>query len=532
MFTKKTVESFGDEVRSAFFRKEGWEDREEPVRTAEYHSSSSGGYRIVDLRGKIPGSPKANQGTQKKTDGVVIHYNGPATGVPDGRVSPFNVYYNDARYHMSIDWGGGARANGIQYHYGVWEDTVYILRNPDSILWHCGCWPHNASAYAINVPIGVGERATQKTIETLAAFVRDLVGAGGKVWGHRELSPTACPGSLMEQFVYPYRSGALQAPGDGWEPAKYTFISGSVKWGEPRCELLVEEINSRSGERLAAWTGRPVRAKYASQLAYESYPVGKRVVVAVGRQAKRKLSPNAKAVLGKYPRSESDIWDGRTDKRLRDCIAEIERREGLEGVLSAYEERFGPLRTSPRKKKPQDDIAAAIDGYFAANYGQFGPYVPLGSILVEEAERANLHVTSACTLVEQESGGRNIFGADWGVIGADRVPFARLPVTRSRLERLLAHIRQGGTSNGVGVTQLTYPPFIYRAERYGGAHLVRYQMRVGFEILAELYGKYPYLEAIAAYNAGEANRRSVISTYARAFAAKHEAWRKRLERYL
>lgn len=45
-------------------------------------------YKTVDLRGKIPGNPIANQGTQKKTGGGILHYNGDPngyTGVEIGR---------------------------------------------------------------------------------------------------------------------------------------------------------------------------------------------------------------------------------------------------------------------------------------------------------------------------------------------------------------------------------------------------------------------------------------------------------------
>ncbi len=121
-----------------------------------------------------------------------------------------------------------------------------------------------------------------------------------------------------------------------------------------------------------------------------------------------------------------------------------------------------------------------------------------------------------------------MFGADWGTRHADTVPFAHLPVTKARVANLVAHIRNGGVSNGVGLTQITWRDFIYDAEKRGGAHLPKNQCAVGFELLARYYGRYPYLEAIGAYNAGEANRRSVIGTYSAQFAAKHEAWRARL----
>lgn len=175
--------------------------------------AEAAGFRIVDLRQRLPGSPQPNQGSQNKTDGTVIHYNGPPTGVPSGRLSPIRLYHNDARYHMSVDWGGGARANGIQYHWGVWKERAFKLRNGRGILWHCGAWPWNGSATALNFPIGQGERAGRETLKTAAAFVLHNNRKQGRsrraVRGHKQLSSTLCPGNLMGDFVRPLRKGRL-----------------------------------------------------------------------------------------------------------------------------------------------------------------------------------------------------------------------------------------------------------------------------------------------------------------------------------
>jgi len=50
------------------------------------------------------------------------------------------------------------------------------------------------------------------------------------------------------------------------------------------------------------------------------------------------------------------------------------------------------------------------------------------------AGAAGLVIGIACTMVDKESDGRNIFRADFGTIGVDEVPFARLPVTRARVQ--------------------------------------------------------------------------------------------------
>ena len=84
---------------------------------------------------------------------------------------------------------------------------------------------------------------------------------------------------------------------------------------------------------------------------------------------------------------------------------------------------------------------------------------------VDRARAAGLGIGIACTMVDKESDGRNIFGADFGTIGVDEVPFARLPVTRARVQALLNHINAGGLSNGVGLTQLTSPHSFGRLRR-------------------------------------------------------------------
>lgn len=92
-------------------------------------------YKIVDLRKKLPGSPVASQGAKVKNRGVVIHYNGDpdgTTGVVSGGKTPEQVYIADAHYHINKNWNTAADpayTNGIQYHFGIWGDTVYILRN-------------------------------------------------------------------------------------------------------------------------------------------------------------------------------------------------------------------------------------------------------------------------------------------------------------------------------------------------------------------------------------------------------------------
>ena len=139
-----------------------------------------------------------------------------------------------------------------------------------------------------------------------------------------------------------------------------------------------------------------------------------------------------------------------------------------------------------------------------------------------------LWVSTGCALVEQESFGKNIFGADWGTIGARRVPYAHLRVTPRRVRRLLAAINDGKPSNGVGVTQLTYPPLIREAEALGGAHVVRNQLIVGFNLLNNYLKTYDVLNAFEAYNDGNGRSNDPDNPYDLQLYQKARAWSRRL----
>lgn len=170
--------------------------------------------------------------------------------------------------------------------------------------------------------------------------------------------------------------------------------------------------------------------------------------------------------------------------------------------------------------------AEIIDGYFTRkNYFPWVVYRPIGNLLVSECRKmgeGGLWVSTAAALVEQESGGKNIFGCDTGGL------FCQHDVTPIRVARLIHHIQNGGASNGVGLTQLTYPPFIYEAEKLGGADLPKYQMRVGFKILNDLLAAYPYYNALEAYNTGNGRWNDPNNPYDQQFAEKHVRWKERL----
>lgn len=141
--------------------------------------------------------------------------------------------------------------------------------------------------------------------------------------------------------------------------------------------------------------------------------------------------------------------------------------------------------------------------------------------IADEASRAGIPYAVAFAAVEQESGFRNVFGHDHGGLHPG------LPVTSGRVLELLSHVSRGGESNGVGLTQLTFPPFIRQAQSLpGGAAKPRNQLRVGFAILADLHRRHgSWHDAFRAYNGtGEAAER-----YARVMDARVAKWKHNLK---
>lgn len=138
-------------------------------------------------------------------------------------------------------------------------------------------------------------------------------------------------------------------------------------------------------------------------------------------------------------------------------------------------------------------------------------------VCIDEAKAADIRVATLLAMLEMETGipQRNIFGCDHGPGKA----FCHQEVTKARVEALL----KSGLSNGVGWTQLTYRPFVEQAQRAGGAHIPRYQVRVGAKILRELFERYRSIPTMyARYNGSGA----AAEAYGRKAAGLREKWLK------
>lgn len=108
-------------------------------------------------------------------------------------------------------------------------------------------------------------------------------------------------------------------------------------------------------------------------------------------------------------------------------------------------------------------------------------------------------VSLGIAIQEQESNGRNIFGAD------ENAPFTHKPVTKARVLQLVEHVRGGGKSNGVGPMQLTFLPFIEEANRDGGAWVPAVNISTGLGIIADHVKQHGVRKGLATYNGGSPN---------------------------
>jgi hypothetical protein len=148
----------------------------------------------------------------------------------------------------------------------------------------------------------------------------------------------------------------------------------------------------------------------------------------------------------------------------------------------------------------------------------FGANYSLRIIL--EARRAGIPISLGFALIEQESNFSNVFGHDPGNhSGAGRV-------TKSKYEAYRA--RRGPTGRGgmqgVGPAQLTYYTVQDAADTLGGCWVPKHNIRVAFELLANLIAQHGEEQGLARYNGtGPAAQR-----YSRKVLERQAKWHRRL----
>lgn len=196
---------------------------------------------LVDMRhqlaareqGQVPAGPFETVPLAQKR-GLVVHYSGPPVA---RRADTLAVLKAESRYHVDKNWARAGEppvyGDGLMYHVAVGDDgTRYLCRDLEAVLWHCGVSAWNRDALSVHLPVGGDQRATSAQLRSLRGLVdewRAMTGtAASEVRGHQELSPTSCPGTLMADFVYPYREGTSMADGQWFKETG--FHVGGAFW--------------------------------------------------------------------------------------------------------------------------------------------------------------------------------------------------------------------------------------------------------------------------------------------------------------
>lgn len=155
-------------------------------------------------------------------------------------------------------------------------------------------------------------------------------------------------------------------------------------------------------------------------------------------------------------------------------------------------------------------------------------------IIVQVAEETGVPLWIAAAYIEKESGGRNVYGNDYGGVYSTSDPLRPNPnnVTEANFKAFERRVLDGATSNGVGPCQITYPGFIKQAKEQGIRLWVPIDnIRFGFNLIkGYLRGKtddQTIREAGTLYNAG--NLLNGVNAYGDDLLRKAKIWRTRLE---
>lgn len=126
---------------------------------------------------------------------------------------------------------------------------------------------------------------------------------------------------------------------------------------------------------------------------------------------------------------------------------------------------------------------------------------------VGEVVHAGFGLAACCAMVEKESGGRMVWGADpWDSAAyphglALPVDLQEQPVTEANYHAYRDRRNGGMQPQGCGITQLTSPSLQVEAERAGGCWVPFYNVVIGFHYLRGLFVAHgSALAGFTAYN--------------------------------
>lgn len=134
-------------------------------------------------------------------------------------------------------------------------------------------------------------------------------------------------------------------------------------------------------------------------------------------------------------------------------------------------------------------------------------------ITYQEAKKLGLPLPVACAVLEQESnGGQNVFGHDGTIfIGAGTVTKAKYLAYKKLRDTVKKY-------QGVGCMQLTWGGYQDEADAIGGCWVPRFNIRIGFQILAKAKPGKTWQEVFTEYNGS--------ATYGVQVSTKVQKWAK------
>jgi len=145
----------------------------------------------------------------------------------------------DARFQNPV-----ARASA---HYGISNDTIYQWVKDDCVSWGCGNYPMNQQCINIEHDATTTQNASEATYQTSAILIEDICTryniplSRDFIKGHREISPTQCPGTLDLDYIIAL---ALKIRKER-EMNDQTLIPLGGEWGDMELQKVRSELNDQ-----------------------------------------------------------------------------------------------------------------------------------------------------------------------------------------------------------------------------------------------------------------------------------------------
>lgn len=130
--------------------------------------------------------------------GIIVHWNGPGLGsYTESQVA--NIVAGTYSFHVNTNgWADIAYNFSIDRFGRIWEGRGKNVRNAAS-----GDNYANGNYTAVELLFGVGDPFTDAMKQGLVEFYKSFVAEGGtpKILGHRDVTPTQCPGDEVLNFL-------------------------------------------------------------------------------------------------------------------------------------------------------------------------------------------------------------------------------------------------------------------------------------------------------------------------------------------